>query len=513
MPLPSRVDAALLYATGPEPDFEAVAEAVIGIMAPSGIALQTTTLKPGHGAKLEAQGISLTLARAGKRLSEGRLTRAAASDYTRLTGLNAQGAIAAHTCFIAVVAEARGFDAGSQDSFETLLALTQIATSHLALADEPLVIHWGQSDQLFSPERFLAMADVLFPLPLFCHPRPFSSGRVAEGTQVIGFRLDHAEEVLGRPLLFREAPARLPYLLDRAYAFIDHCRETGRILGDGAQFGASPGEVIAVAMKPPSEAHPQGHIELTLREREGVFQLQPEGSYNPEGLSDARPESAPPGPLPTGGKTGNAMDDFFSTPDATARERISQASDPGTMRPNAMGGLAGTAAATPGGIEALREASRERLERDKRRSDAHVKQMQWVGFLFGAGIPGWQTAATNPGLQKFMPWLAAGATALVHPIAALVMVAIHLARPMPYYVYGGLAFLVVLGATMTGADPALGYMDLMSLVMGNEMSLFGSSGGHEPTNFVDRDYYEGTRSAPDGGGTGWFSLLVGILRP
>ncbi|SIN96188.1 hypothetical protein [Vannielia litorea] len=512
MPLPSRIDAALLYASSPAPDFAAVAERVNAIMAPSGIALETTTLKPAQGAKLEAPGLSLTFALAGKRLSEGRLARAVASDYTRLTGLDAPAEVAAHQAFIAVVAEAKGFDAGSQESFETLLALTQIATSHLAMSAEPLAIHWGQSDQLFSPERFLAMADVLFPLPLFCHPRPFSSGRVAEGTQVIGFRLDHAEEVLGRPLLFREAPARLPYLLDRAYAFIDHCRDKGRILGDGAQFGASPGEVIAVAMKPPSQDYPQGHIELTLREREGVFQLQPDGAFNPAGLADARPESAPPGPLPTGGKTGNAMDDFFSTPDASARERIGQASAAGTMRPNAMGGLAATAAATPGGIEALRAASRERMDREKRRSEAHVKQMQWVGFLFGAGIPGWQTAATTPGLQKILPWLAIAATALVHPIAAGLMLAVHLVRPMPYYVYGGIATLVFMVAMIAGADPALGYMDLLSLALGDEMSLFQvSDSTYEPSNFVERDYYEGARSDYDTGGTGWWSLLKGTF--
>ncbi|MBS8228462.1 hypothetical protein [Vannielia litorea] len=508
MPLPSRIDAALLYPAPPEVDFEAIAESVNAIMAPSGIALQTITLKPGQGAKLEANGISLTLAQAGKRLTESRLTRAMASDYTRLTGLDAAAEVAAHGAFVAVVAEAKGFDAGSQDSFETLLALTQIAASHLAMEAEPLAIHWGQSDQLFSPERFLAMADVLFPLPLFCHPRPFSSGRVAEGTQCIGFRLNHAEEVLGRPLLFREAPARLPYLLDRAYAFIDHCREAGRILGDGAQFGAAPGEVIAVAMKPPSEGYPQGHIELTLREREGVFQLQPEGAFNPEGMADARPESAPAGPLPTGGKTGNAVDDFFSTPDAAARERIGQAGTGGSPALNGLGGGTTAAMDSAGGLEKLREASRERMEREKRKSDAHVKQMQWVGFLFGAGIPGWQTAATSPGLQKALPWLAAFATALVHPIAALVIVAIHLTRPMPYYVYGGLAFLVFLGAMMTGADPALGYMDIMALVMGGDVSLF-SGGDYEPTNFVERDYYEGARGqAPT---SGWGALLGGMF--
>ncbi|MFY0633009.1 MAG: hypothetical protein JXQ91_04310 [Vannielia sp.] len=507
MPLPSRIDAALLYPAPPEVDFEAVAQSVNAIMAPSGIALKTTTLKPGQGAKLQAEGLTLTLAMAGKKLTQSRLTAAMASDYTRLTGLDAPAEVAAHGAFIAVVAEAKGFEAGGQDSFETLLALVQIAASHLAMEAEPLAIHWGQSDQLFSPERFLAMADVLFPLPLFCHPRPFSSGRVAEGTQVIGFRLDHAEEVLGRPLIFREAPARLPYLLDRAYAFIDHCRETGRILGDGAQFGASPGEVIAVAMKPPSPEHPQGHIELTLRERDGVFQLQPDGAHNPEGLADARPETAPAGPLPTGGKTGNAVDDFFSTPDSTSLARLSTSASTGTPALNGLGGGGGAALAAPGGIDALREASRERLDREKRRSDGNVKNMQLVGFLFGAGIPGWQSAATSPGLQKFMPWLAVAATAMVHPIAALVMAAIHLAKPLPYYAYGMLATVVIFGAVLTGADSSLGYLDLMPLLMGDEMSIFTSQSAYEPTNFVARD----NALTPDTQPTGIGTLLGGIF--
>ncbi|MBY6047550.1 hypothetical protein [Vannielia litorea] len=506
MPLPAKVDAALLYAAVPNPDFAAIAERVNAIMAPAGIALQTTTMKPGQGAKLESQGLSLTIAMAGKRLTETRLAKAMASDYTRLTGLDGPAEVAAHHAFVAVVAEAKGFDAGSQDTFETLLALTQIATSHIAMEAEPLAIHWGQSDQLFSPERFLAMADVLFPLPLFCHARPFSSGRVAEGTQCIGFRLERADQVLGRPLLFREAPARLPYLLDRAYAFIDHCRENGRILGDGAQFGASPGEVIAVAMKPPSEEYPQGHIELTLREREGVFQLQPDGAYNPEGMAEAAPETAPAGPLPPAGKTGNAVDDFFSTPDSAARERIGQAATAGVMRPNAMGGLAGTASDALGGIDALRAASKDRMDREKRKSEAHVKQMQWVGFLFGAGIPGWQTAATSPGLQKALPWLAIAAVAMVHPIAAALMLVLHLLRPMPYYVYGGLACLVVFGAVLTGASPQLGYMDLISLVMGGEVSLVSGS-AYEPTNLVERDYYE-SYGEPR---SGWSALLGGIF--
>ena len=500
MPLPARVDAALLHDATPAPDFLAVAESINAIMAPSGLSLELTTVKPGQGAKLEAPGLSLTLAQAGKRLSEGRLARAAAADYARLQGLDAPALIAAHKCFIAVVAEAKGPKAGGQDSFETLLALTQIAAEQLAMAATPLAIHWGQSDQLFSPERFMAMADVLFPLPLFCHPRPFSSGRVAEGTQCMGFRLDFAEQVLGRPLIFREAPARLPYLLDRAYAFIDHCRESGRILGDGAQFGAAPSEVIAVAHKPASPEYPSGCIELTLREREGVFQLQPEGAGNPEGLADARAETAPAGPAPTGSaRTGDPVDDFFSAPDVKTRERLAQ-------NGTGMGGMAPTGSAgamalsDPGGLERLREASRERMDREKRRSDSHVKQVQWLGFLFGAGIPGWQTAATRPGLKKALPWLAALAIALIHPIAAAAIVLIHLVKPLPYYVYGGLAFLVMFGATLTGADPALGYIDMTALLLGEGAGLFTGGGGLESSNLIERNRGES-------GGSGWGTLL------
>lgn len=306
MPLPSRVDAALLYEAGPEPDFTALAESIIAIMAPSGISLSVAQHKPGQGIRLQAPGLALTLACGRKRLAASRFAAAAASDYTRLQGLDPDALIAAHGGFLAIMAQASGSEAGSQDSFETLLALTQIAASQSAMSALPLCVHWGQSDQFFAPERFLAMADVLFPLPLFCHPRPFSSGRMAEGVQCMGVRLARAEQVLGRALVFREAPARLPYLLERAYAFIEHCRGSGRILGHGASFGASADEVIALAHLPASAEHPSGCIELTLREREGVFQLQPEGSANPAGLAEPRvgaaspPAQAPRSPGPDG---------------------------------------------------------------------------------------------------------------------------------------------------------------------------------------------------------------------
>jgi len=325
MPLPTRLDAALLYPAQPQVDFAAIAASVNAIMAPSGLSLEVASLKPGKGAKLKGDTpggtITLTIALSPKPMPESRLATAMASDYGRLQGADWPTTCSQHRAFLAVVAEARGKGSGGQQSFETLLALTQIAAEQLAMEALPLAVYWGQSNQLFSSERFMAMADVLFPLPLFIHPRPFSSGRMAEGTQCMGVRLDHAEQVLGRALVFREAPSRLPYILDRAYAFIDHCRATGRILGDGAEFGAGPSEVIRVSHHGPGPEHPTGHIALTLRELDGVLLLQPDGENNAPGIASARADSAPPHPPPTRGPPAEAVNDFFSTPDAKARAR------------------------------------------------------------------------------------------------------------------------------------------------------------------------------------------------
>lgn len=176
----------------------------------------------------------------------------------------------------------------SQGDFERKLMICRLLTNTMVLHNKPIAIHWCQSDQLMKPEMYEHFANEAFPTPLFVHPAMFSSREVINGTEVIGLRTYGAAHLIGREIVFNEAPVPFEWLYTRACNFVDMARQSGSVIPHGESFGASDEEIIRVRHRPKSEKDPNGAIELTLeRCDEHNFVLEQPTDVEPAQTEDA----------------------------------------------------------------------------------------------------------------------------------------------------------------------------------------------------------------------------------
>ncbi|NDR57187.1 hypothetical protein [Aliiruegeria sabulilitoris] len=155
----------------------------------------------------------------------------------------------------------QAFPPPSHAIYECMLILAHTAATQLAQGCHPLAVHWAQSDQLLSPGRFSAMGNMLFPLPLFLHPRP--SCREKAGEEWISLDVEGAQHLLDRTLSTEYAPVSLPWMMQRVYAFVAHLRATGLAVSDGMEFATAEGERFRVRIDE------RGAIRLRLEELHG----------------------------------------------------------------------------------------------------------------------------------------------------------------------------------------------------------------------------------------------------
>ncbi len=147
---------------------------------------------------------------------------------------------------------------------EIKITICEMLTKFFADRSAPTAVHWCQSDQLVTPEYFKANTNVAFPSPIHVHPSLFSSGALIGKRKVVGFRTYGACFVIGREIIFNEAPADLQWLYQRALNFLQMARANKyQIIPDGEVFGANENEKIGVKHRPPDE---QGVplVELTV---------------------------------------------------------------------------------------------------------------------------------------------------------------------------------------------------------------------------------------------------------
>lgn len=158
--------------------------------------------------------------------------------------------------------------------FERKLHICKTLTRFMAVRNHPDAIHWGQSDQIISPQSFkLTTSNFDFPTPLYVHPYLFSSNEVINDIQLLGLTTYGAAHLIGREITFREAPVPFHWLQHRTVVFIDMIRQRGALIPDDETFGLNELEVIRVKHRASSQQHPQGSVELQL-EQSDEFALE-----------------------------------------------------------------------------------------------------------------------------------------------------------------------------------------------------------------------------------------------
>ncbi|WP_116081907.1 hypothetical protein [Tropicimonas sp. IMCC34011] len=156
----------------------------------------------------------------------------------------------------------------SADAFDTMLSVLHVCTGWLlASSTEAEAVFWSQSNQFFSASRFLCAVDMLYPLPVYLHPRPLAPEAEGPPDQV-GFDLEGAAQICGHAIRFEPSPAPLAWMAERAYALVTHLR-----CGNDAPpvFGVSNGERIEVARQA------NGTLNLSLTLRDGGPVVPPSG--------------------------------------------------------------------------------------------------------------------------------------------------------------------------------------------------------------------------------------------
>ena len=154
--------------------------------------------------------------------------------------------------------------AQSQAKFELKLTICQLMTCFIAKNSHSTAIHWLQSDMLLTPINYFTISSEPFPIPLFVHPRLFSSGQIQNGKNVVGMRTYGVSHLIGYEVIFIEAPVSVSWMFKRVCKFVSVVRENGALIEDGESFGATKNEIIRVQHRPPSDTCSAGLIELTL---------------------------------------------------------------------------------------------------------------------------------------------------------------------------------------------------------------------------------------------------------
>lgn len=263
-----RIEAALLHAEScPVPE-ETLLRTLNEIMGPA--ELTFAERDSGDGLLLSAGRLHLRVAACDGPLPAARTKPALASRLPQILGEDWRGAVKRHTAAITLAA-GLGPDphtlptldpARMREAQDLMRTVVHVAASFLAGCDRPLAVLWDGSEQLFGPDRFLAMADMLDPLPLYLHPRPILGPRGVEA----GFELVGAEALIGTALRMEPADEPFGWLVGRALSFVAHALEHSGPLPVGDSFGLAAGERFEIA-----EA--DGGLSLRLVEHDGVTRL------------------------------------------------------------------------------------------------------------------------------------------------------------------------------------------------------------------------------------------------
>jgi len=163
------------------------------------------------------------------------------------------------------VAAAMGLDLGvgekeTQKQLEFRLQILHMAVLYFCSFAKPTVIHWTQSEQLFTGDSYLNFINDELPLPVVMHPL------LAPGDEEDELRAEilGSIEMLGRSLSIESTPLGPADLFQVALVFTEYCRQIKAIPGAGETFGRKEEWIGVVEEIPPNDFLPDGEISLSI---------------------------------------------------------------------------------------------------------------------------------------------------------------------------------------------------------------------------------------------------------
>ncbi len=159
--------------------------------------------------------------------------------------------------------------------------------------------------RLLRPQQFIDLRGDDALLLLDMNPQLFSSANKMEEGAPLGCLLVTSHYLVGKIVIFEEAPVPLGWMIERLHGFLSYCLERGELIGDGETFGDEDGEwVILVRHAPPEKPELPGevHLKVLYSKEHGIDvrnEAQGGGTAGAETGASARPEPlAQPAPQP-----------------------------------------------------------------------------------------------------------------------------------------------------------------------------------------------------------------------
>lgn len=266
MSLPREITATLLLAHPTPIDILRLRSEMKARFGPT--APEFATAKWRRDPLLSARDVHIRIRARDLPLNDDRFDTALRSGLSALLRETPESCVARHRAAITVTtgiganpSEAkRNSEPVRQESYDRMLMLAHAATTRIAQTCLPLAMHWGPSDQILSGARFSAMADMLFPLPLYLHPQPRHEQHA--GVDWMALEIAGAQELIGQPLRCAPAPVTLSWIMPRVYAFVAHLRASGMKVTEGMAFATCEGERFTVRLDE------EGGIRLQLEEKD-----------------------------------------------------------------------------------------------------------------------------------------------------------------------------------------------------------------------------------------------------
>ena len=334
-------EAALLYRDVVAPDFDELQTRLNASLAQSGLGVQRAPIEHDDFALYSHKDYHILVSVNDAPLAPEGFENALAAPICVLRNFDYDAAVKAHHQTICITVgngpmhlndQVRAyFDAAGLDVDEIkggtlpldgkLIALNAAVQALCGIA-EPDVLHWQQSDMLFSMEEVALARDRLMPVALMVHPSPLMGPKKSDGRRELGVRLLSAHHFVGKTLLIDANPRPFNETLNIGLSLIIEHKAGRCPLNHGDQLQASETDIFYVSHEDADEDDPMGRICISFTPPEGAGDVDtpvtPVSLRSPAEMQDGitRAKEAAPQPraesadVPVDPETGLPMPDM-----------------------------------------------------------------------------------------------------------------------------------------------------------------------------------------------------------
>lgn len=148
-------------------------------------------------------------------------------------------------------------------TFAQRVHVARLVTEVIADMIHPDLIHWCQSNQIFTPETFAYGLDTR-GMTVQVHPYLFSDGRDAQGRQLLGFHAFGAEHLTGHHVIVEQSILNPEALIPAVNDLIHGIHKNGQLPRHGSIVRMKSGVEFLVHLVPADARHPRPYLSVAV---------------------------------------------------------------------------------------------------------------------------------------------------------------------------------------------------------------------------------------------------------